>query len=843
MKRRSFLKLGASLSIIPMLPGCAASNAVEHIKDGEVITAAHWGTLKLTVKDGKVVKSEPYKKRSEIYNALQYYTPDMIYKSRVKYPYVRKSYLENPNNPKPELRGKDEWVRVSYEKAIALIAEELKKTRMAKKGVFAGSYGWKSSGNVHNSVVLLQRFMNLTGGFVGGLGDYSTGASQIIMPHVVGSLEVYEQQTSWQNILENSKIVVIWGANPIATLRISWTASDEMGHHYFEKLKQKAQEGKIKIISIDPQYNETAEYLNAEWIAPNPNTDVAMMLGMAHHLIRKNKVAKDFLEDYTTGYEEFKKYVLGKGFDKVEKTPKWASKICGLDEKVITALADRFYANPTMLMSGWGMQRAHHGEQPHWMLVTLACMLGQIGTKGGGFGLSYHYSNGGVPTCKGGVLGGINASLFGNWDKDYKFLGASASQTKDGGAEWLSAATDSAIPVARIADMLQNPGKTINHNGKKITYEDIDFIYWVGGNPFCHHQNTKNLVKAWQKPRTVVVNEIYWTPTAKMADIVMPATSEYERDDITMLGDYSNLGIAPMKAAVAAVGESRDDYQIFSDLALYYGKNVYNAYTENGKKPLDFVKQFYDGAKKQVDAVDEVKKQTGEMEENEFSAPDFDVFWKENKPIYFESTQEAEEFTRFADFLEDPVLEALGTPSGLIEIYSKTIEGFNYEGCKAHPAWLEPIEYLGNATPKAPFHMISPHPTDRLHSQLCHTSLRDTYAQSGHEPVWINDQDAKKLGIKTGDLVRVFNERGSVIAGAFVTNRVKKSVVKLCEGGWYDPDENGNCKYGSANVLTIDMPTSELANGNISHTALVNIEKYTGTAPTITAFSNPKIVK
>ena len=222
----------------------------------------------------------------------------------------------------------------------------------------------------------------------------------------------------------------------------------------------------------------------------------------------------------------------------------------------------------------------------------------------------------------------------------------------------------------------------------------------------------------------------------------------------------------------------------------------------------------------------------------------FEEFWNENKPVTFASTPESDMWVRFGDFREDPVLNALGTPSGLIEIYSETIEKMGYDDCKAHPMWFEPIEWLGMKDKPAKFHMISTHPTDRLHSQLSQTSLRDNYAIANREPIWINENDAKELGIKSGDLVRVFNARGEVLAGANVTKNIKEGVVKLSEGAWYDGFDSGICKNGSPNVLTIDIPTSKLANGNISHTALVNIEKYKGDeAPNLTAFSEPKISK
>ncbi|AXX92678.1 trimethylamine-N-oxide reductase TorA [Malaciobacter molluscorum LMG 25693] len=820
--RRSFIKIAALFTAVPfldsitnraeLLASTISSFSTSLVKNGEVLTAAHWGMLKLTIKNSKVIKSEPYQKTSDIKNSLQYYTDDLIYaKDRIKYPMVRKSYLDNPDDPKRDLRGNDKWVRVSYEKAIKLIAKELKKTRKEKgtKGVFAGSYGWKSSGNMHNSRVLLHRFMTATGGFVGTVGDYSTGASQVIMPHVLGTIEVYEQQTSWPVVLEHSKVVVIWGANPLTTLKIAWSSTDENGFKYFEKLKKSGK----KIICIDPYKTETCEYLDARWIAPIPNTDVSMMMGMVHTLLEAKKYDESFLSEYTEGFEKFKDYLYGKE-DKIVKDAAWASKICGIDEKTIKELANLFYDNRTMFMSGWGMQRAHHGEQPHWMLVTLASVIGQIGLPGGGFGLSYHYSNGGVPTTKGAIIGGMTSNI-------------EVSKKYTGGSSWLENAAKYAFPVARIADALLNPGKKLDFNGKKVTYPEIDFIYWVGGNPFSHHQDINTLIKAWKKPRTIVVNEIFWTPTARMADIVMPTTTSYERNDITMTGDYSNLNIVPMKQAVKKQFEAKDDYQIFSDLAKEF--NVFDKFTQN-KTDIQWIEEFYNQAYNQTLKMN-------------LKIPKFKDFWKANKPITFEAPFENTQFVRYSDFREDPILNPLGTPSGKIEIYSKTIEKMNYDDCKAHPTWFEPSEWLGMKDKKAEFALISPHPRHRLHSQLNNTSLRDKYAISNREPIWINTEDAKAKGIKNGDVVRVFNKRGEILAGAIVTNNLKKGVVRVQEGAWYNPldkaQKNSLCINGSVNILTKDIPTSKLANGNSSNTALVNIEKYTKKAPDLTIFKQP----
>ncbi|WP_298782861.1 molybdopterin guanine dinucleotide-containing S/N-oxide reductase [uncultured Campylobacter sp.] len=838
MKRRNFLKLGAAVSALPLIPSSmlAADKLTALKKNGEILTAARWGILKASVKNGKIVKSAPWKITSKIPNTLQNTMADLVYNTRIKAPMVRKSYLADPDNPKPELRGLDEWVEVKYEDAIKLVARELKKTREQKgaSSVFAGSYGWQSTGNVHVSRTLLHRFMNLTGGFTGVTGDYSTGAAQVIMPHVTGSNQVYEQQTSWPVVLENSKVVVFWGLNPISTLRVAWTSSDEQGFKYFEQLKNSDKE----IIIIDPIKTVSGKYFEgkAKWIAPRPNTDVAMMLGMAQHLYSQGKYDKEFLQNYTVGFEKFVPYLTGQS-DGVAKTPEWASEICGISADVIKELAVKFYENRTMIMAGWGIQRAHHGEQAHWMIVTLCAMLGQIGLAGGGFGFSYHYANGGAPTCAGGVISGMNAASVGVV-KDGKFLGLAQDQKQGGEAAqaWLVNTAKVAFPLARIADALLNPGKTIDANGAKITYPQIDFIYWVGGNPIVHHQDTNTNIKAWRKPRTIVVNEIYWTPTAKMADIVFPTTTEYERNDITMSGDYSNMHIIPMKQVVAKQHGAKDDYQIFTDLCKAYADGLAEVYTDGGKTEMDWIKEFYEGAASAVNANTALGIQM----------PSFEQWWEKNEPTEFYETPESAAYVSFEDFRNDPVLEALGTPSGLIEIYSDTIAAMNYKDCGAHPMWFEPVEWLGMKDKPAKFHLLSIHPYDRLHSQQSNTSNRKRYAVADREPVLINTEDAKELGIKQGDLVRVFNARGEILAGANVSSDIMRGVVQIFEGAWYDPNAEGLCKNGNPNVLTIDLPTSELANGNISHTALVNIELYkhkAGEDIKLTAFMPPKGAK
>lgn len=198
------------------------------------------------------------------------------------------------------------------------------------------------------------------------------------------------------------------------------------------------------------------------------------------------------------------------------------------------------------------------------------------------------------------------------------------------------------------------------------------------------------------------------------------------------------------------------------------------------------------------------------------------------------------QFVRYADFREDPIMNPLGTPSGKIEIFSKTIEGYQLEDCPPHPTWMAPTEYTGNAK-GGELQLMTAHAAHRLHSQFNYAKIREEYAIANREPIWIHPEDAKARGIKTGDLVRAFNNRGQVLVGAEVTDRIKQGSVCIHEGGWPDLDpKTGICKNGGCNVLTLDIPTSRLANGCAANSALVRIEKYTGPELELTAFEPPK---
>ncbi|MEE9656218.1 molybdopterin guanine dinucleotide-containing S/N-oxide reductase [Kluyvera ascorbata] len=765
-----------------------------------ILTAAHWGPM-LVETDGERVLSSRGALKTSFDNSLQSVVRDQVHsKTRVRYPMVRKGFLASPSRPQG-IRGQDEFVRVSWDEALTLIDRQHRRIRESygPSSIFAGSYGWRSNGVLHKAATLLQRYMSLAGGYTGHLGDYSTGAAQAIMPHVVGGNEVYQQQTSWPMVLEHTDVVVLWSANPMNTLKIAWNASDEQGLPYFEQLRKSGK----RLICIDPMRSETVAFFgeSMEWIAPHMGTDVALMLGIAHTLLVNNWHDADFLSRYTTGFPIFADYLLGKE-DGEAKSAEWAAAICGISADKIRELAEVFHKNTTMLMSGWGMQRQQFGEQKHWMLVTLAAMLGQIGTPGGGFGLSYHFANGGNPTRRAAVLASMQGMVKGGVDAVDK------------------------IPVARIVEALENPGAPYQHNGLDRHFPDIRFVWWAGGANFTHHQDTNRLIRAWQKPELVVISECNWTAAARHADIVLPATTSFERNDLTMTGDYSNQHLVPMKRVVMPRDEARDDFEVFADLSERWETGGRARFTEE-KSDLQWLETFYHiagqrGASQQV------------------TLPPFAEFWQANELIEMPESEQNAAFVRFGAFRADPQANPLSTPSGKIEIYSERIASFQYPDCPPHPMWLEPDEWHGNAEPEQ-LQLLSAHPAHRLHSQLNHTTLRERYAVAGREPLTLHPQDAKARQIQDGDLVRVWNHRGQVLAGAVVSEDIKPGVICLHEGAWPDLDleADGICKNGAVNVLTKDIPSSRLGNGCAGNTALAWIEKYTGPLLTLTAFNPP----
>lgn len=240
---------------------------------------------------------------------------------------------------------------------------------------------------------------------------------------------------------------------------------------------------------------------------------------------------------------------------------------------------------------------------------------------------------------------------------------------------------------------------------------------------------------------------------------MLPATTTVERNDISSGGTYNINKFYAMKQVIAPQGDALDDFEIFRRLAELCGVEL--GFTE-GMEPMDYVQAAYEKS-------------------SAAKIIPFEEFW-EKGVVTLPTPAAANSWVRHGDFRADPVKNPLHTPSGRIEMYSATIEKMNLPDCPPMPKWLEPGEYLGNAK-EGQVHVVSPHPYMRLHSQMANAEpLRKTYAVQTREPLLINTQDAKKRGIRDGDLVELYNERGALVVGARVSDRIMPGVVSIYDG-------------------------------------------------------------
>ncbi|MBL4814859.1 MAG: molybdopterin-dependent oxidoreductase, partial [Shewanella sp.] len=381
MNRRHFLKglvstsyvVLSGASVLAPLNALAASGAKS--KDGWLTTGTHFGAFKIKRKNGVIDQVKPFdldKYPTDMINGIK----GLVYNpSRVRYPMVRLDFLLKGHKSDTTQRGDFRFVRVTWDKALNLLKDSLDEvqTKYGPSGLHAGQTGWRATGQLHSSTSHMQRAIGMHGNFVKKIGDYSTGAGQTIMPYILGSTEVYAQGTSWSLILEESKTIILWSNDPYKNLQVGWNAETHESFAYLAQLKEKVKQGKIRVISIDPVVTKTQKYLGCEQLYVNPQTDVALMLGIAHEMVTQGLHDKKFIDGYSLGFDRFLPYLLGES-DGVAKTPEWASNISGVTPEIIRDLAKVMTQGRTQLMMGWCIQRQQHGEQPYWMAAVLATM-------------------------------------------------------------------------------------------------------------------------------------------------------------------------------------------------------------------------------------------------------------------------------------------------------------------------------------------------------------------------------------------------------------------------------------------------------------------------------------
>ena len=696
-------------------------------------------------------------------------------------------------------RGREPFVEVSWERATELVATDLRRVidTHGNSSVFGGSYGWSSAGRFHHAQSQVHRFLNATGGYVRHVDSYSLGAGRALLPHVLCTMEhLLANQHDWGTLAAHTRLMVSFGGAPAKNAQVGAGAASE--HRLPQGLKALAAAG-CRFVNFSPVRGDLdVPQESLEWIAIRPGSDTAVMLALACETVLANRHDRAFLASHCVGFDQWAAYLTGK-VDGIVRNAEWAAPLAQVSADRLRALARELTDTRSLINVAWSLQRADHGEQPFWAGVGLAAVLGQIGLPGGGVALAYGPTN---------SVGSPHRLL----------PGPSLPQGTNGVSDF--------IPVARIADMLLSPGGTFDYCGKRHSYRDIRFVYWAGGNPFHHHQDLHRLARAWRRPETIVVHEQFWNAHSKMADIVLPATSALEREDIGY-ATRDPLMIAMHKVSDAP-GQARDDYDIFAAVARAMGCE--EAFTE-GRSARQWIETLYAGS------VERFATQGVQL-------PDFDTFWKAGGVRLPDNDQPV---VTFGAFRADPQAHPLGTPSGRIELFSAQIASWGYADCVGHPAWYEPAEWLGSPLAQQyPLHMLSDQPHTKLHSQLDHSAYSLANKVAGREPIMLHPDDAAARGIRDGEVVRVFNARGACLAGARVSAQMRPGVVKLSTGAWWDPLEAGNPEaldlHGNPNTLTRDAGASSLSQGCSAQSCLVQIERFEGVAPAHRAFDPPAFV-
>ena len=767
-----------------------------------VPVSSHWGNYLAEVVAGKVVAIHPYESDPDPTPIGQSLLNAQDENVRVPQPMIRQGYLEKQHNNDGARRGIEPFIPVSWDTALDMAATALQRVReeFGNEAIYGGSYGWASAGRFHHANSQVHRFLNTIGGYTRSVNSYSTAAAEVIMPHVLGMnfFDLMLQAPTVEDIAKHTRLVVCFGGIAMKNTQImagglgAHTARDQLHH-----LRQTG----VRFVNVSPVKDDMADYLDAEWWPCRPNSDVAVMLGIAHTLVANNLHDRQFLDTYCTGFERFLPYLMGEE-DGIAKDARWAAQLAEIPVQSIEETARQMAAERCLIGISWSLQRSEFGEQSYWMATLLSAMLGYVGLPGGGVAYGY-----------GSVH---NIGFAGRRLPNYTT--AALPQGKN--------AVKSFIPVARIADMLLKPGERFDYNGQTRTYPDIRLIYWAGGNPFHHHQDLNRMRRAWAKPETIVVNEPFWTASARHADIVFPSTTSMERNDAS-LNSY-DCHISPMPCAVAPFAQSRNDYDIFSGLAKRLG--VEPEFTA-GRDEMDWVKHLYNTTREAAAGVN-------------VSLPEFDEFWNGRHISVYDQTPDR--VFALEKFRSDPEANPLHTPSGRIELYSEKIAGFNYADCAGHPRWYGKQEWLGaERAADYPLHLISNQPKTRLHSQYDHGVTSRNAKLNGRAPARMNPLDAAKRGITQGDVIRLFNDRGTCLAGVTLTETIRPGVIELETGAWYDPQDPADSMsleiHGNPNVLTRDAGTSKLAQGTSAHSCLVDVEKYDDELPAIRVFSQPPI--
>lgn len=753
---------------------------------------------------------------------------------RLKYPMKRKNW--EPGGGKKELRGRDEWVRISWDEALDLVANELKRIKE--------TYGNASIMTARHE----SRLMNAYGGSFVTWGVSSEGSWPLVREKMTGVDLITGfmggggvQGPPDRMAYRKAKLVVLWGSNP------AWSSQGSPTYNYLQ-----AKRAGAKFIVVTPHFNASAAALADEWIPVRPGTDGSLLFGIAYYMLENNLQDQEFLDKYTIGFDRdhmpegadprdnFKDYILGT-YDGIPKTPEWASEICGTDPAVIRQFAQEIATTkPMIFQSSYAPARAYRAQQYCQAFLTVGWMTGNVGISGGGVCTSAHAgaSYGGPTLVMPGSSGlsSISNPLF-KAEGPFGTYGFNQPFSTD----------FEGCAYEETYDAILKGEYTATVRGKVPC--DIRCIWHIrsgsGANFLNQSAGIPQGIEAFRKVDFVVTNDIVLSTVSKYADIVLPATTEWEK-----VGGFGSFGnpetLIYFDHVVDPLYEAKDEIWMEREIAKRIGLDVDELY------PLSPEQMHYNALAGAV-----VMKEDGSYEPLlTLTAEDIAEMGVEGEPqqgrITYKEFKEKGAYhvprspgdgyenlvanLAGGAFREDPEANPLKTESGKLEIYckslSETIEAFGFIDLPPIPKYARPIEgyedtfadWDNRVKGEYPLQLVTPHYLRRSHSVFDNIrQLRRAWPQE----FWINPIDAQARGIETGDTVLVSSKHGKVLRKACVTEEYMPGVVGMGEGAWVEMDEEtGIDKAGATNSLCGTHPTGQ--GEEPWNTTIVQVEKWTG---------------
>lgn len=765
--RRTFLgllsgaSLGAGMALSPRL--AAAVRAAEEGPDGVRILPSSCDhdcggrcLMHVHVKDGKVIHittddgtltgagygyNQPDQYQLRTCTRGRAYRAQMYSDLRLLHPMKRSG-----------TRGSGKFVPISWDEALGTVAQKIRS--LSKQHGPASIFSGVGTGtaSVLNASFDLQMLLARLGGFTTGWTSASWEGAHFAMEYTTGYNERfgpsdYADGADAADFLD-SKLIILWGWNP------SHTHFGTPTRYYL----QRAREAGTPMICVDPVYTDTAAAWGTEWIPIRPGSDAAVLMAMAYVILEEKLSDAAYVKRFTEGMPEYHAHLKGRD-DGTPKDPRWASALSDVPAESIITLARRYaQTRPAKLMAGWAPGRSTYGEQYHRAALALQAMTGNIGRPGGGG--SGHMVGKTLPAT----------TIIQSWWAQF---------LQDVEVHETDIVT---IKTTRMADAILQ-GKGVDPalvGAHKPLPSPIRMLYAVAWNTVNQQPNVNKTVRALKSLDFIVVQDQRMTPTARFADILLPACTMLERDDFTWPWSDRDPYLIPQPRAVEPLGESRPDHWIFDELAKHLGlKPMRLEYTP--KVWLDYLLQL-DGYAPFADMVKQ------------------GVVRKPRKKLW----------VAFQQNIENPENFPFDTPSGRIEIKSSLLDGMdfmdtNYQAdIPSLPTYLEGGEGPNVKNPEHPLQLLTTKVQYRCHSTFTgNPNLEELFEQD----VWIHPRDAQQAKLSDGNMVEVYNGRGRVRVRARVTERIRPGVVMIHEGAWYAPDKNGTDLGGCPNVLTTDEPS------------------------------------